>query len=298
MKKFKLIFTLLAIVLLVPSCEKDGGDSKLNLTEGAIANVQKVATTDGFIDLVAINAGSSINIGYTIDEARGKVVSMDVVAFYKKITGEVYKGVLETNVTTFPSTFSITQDDLFAAFEQLNVAGDFEVGDQLTITTELTLENGTVIKTLTDSGRPNYGGNVGNTASFTPLQVYNVACPSDLAGTYSVLTTATSTDSGPTPAENPITNFPYTVTITADGGGSYTISDAFGGVYFLWYDIYGITGDEEGSFSDVCGVISGTFPEPFGTDVEYDGTVNANGTLTIHWINGYGDEGVSTYTPN
>jgi hypothetical protein len=298
MKKFKLIFTLLAIVLLVPSCEKDGGDSKLNLTEGAIANVQKVATTDGFIDLVAINAGSSINIGYTIDEARGKVVSMDVVAFYKKISGEVYKGVLETNVTTFPSTFSITQDDLFAAFEQLNVAGDFEVGDQLTITTELTLENGTVIKTLTDSGRPNYGGNVGNTASFTPLQVYNVACPSDLAGTYSVLTTGASTDTGPTPAENPITNFPYNVTITDEGGGSYSISDAFGGVYILWYDIYGLDFEVEGTFSDVCGVISGTFPEPFGTDVEYDGTVNANGTLTIHWINGYGDEGVSTFTRN
>ncbi len=298
MKKFKLIFTLLAIVLLVPSCEKDGGDSKLNLTEGAIANVQKVATTDGFIDLVAINAGSSINIGYTIDEARGKVVSMDVVAFYKKITGEVYKGVLETNVTTFPSTFSITQDDLFAAFEQLNVAGDFEVGDQLTITTDLTLENGTVIKTLTDSGRPNYGGNIGNTASFTPLQVYNVACPSDLAGTYSVLTTGASTDTGPTPAENPITNFPYNVTITDEGGGSYSISDAFGGVYILWYDIYGLDFEVEGTFSDVCGVISGTFPEPFGTDVEYDGTVNANGTLTIHWINGYGDEGVSTFTRN
>lgn len=298
MKNFKLIFTALALVLLLPSCEKDGGDSKLDLIEGGVPNIQKVATTDAFINLVAINGGSNISLGFTVDKARGDIASMDIVLFYKKASGEVYKGIFKEDQTTFPASYTISQNDIYAAFDEINAATDFEIGDQLTVTADLTLGNGRVIEMWNAEGTPNYGGHLSVTASFTPIQSYNVACPSDLAGTYSVLTTATSTDTGPTPAENPITNFPYNVTITADGGGSYTISDAFGGVYFLWYDIYGITGDEEGTFSDVCGVISGTFPEPFGTDVVYDGTVNSDGTLTIHWINGYGDEGVSTYTPN
>jgi hypothetical protein len=127
------------------------------------------------------------------------------------------------------------------------------------------------------------------------LLVYK-SCPSDLAGTYSVLSSGSSTDSGPTPAENPITNFPYTVVITAKGSGAYSMSDGYGGLYRLWYDIYGITKNYPGTFNDVCNTLSGTFAEPFGTDVNITGKVNANGTLTIRWENGYGDFGVGTYT--
>ncbi len=298
MKKFKLIFTLLALIVLVPSCENDGGDSKLTLLEGAVPNIQKVGTTDSFINLIAVNSGSGISLGFTVDEGRGDVASMDVVLFYKKGSGEVYKGTLATAVTTFPSTYTITQEDIYATFDEVNDASDFEIGDQLIVTADITLDDGRVIKLLTDEGVPNFGANVSTTAAFTVLQTYNVACPSDLGGSYTVSTTATSTDPGPSASENPISNFPYTVTITDNGGGNYSVSDAFGGVYILWYDIYGLDFEVEGTFDDVCGVISGTFPEPFGTDVVFDGTVNPeNGVITIHWINGYDDEGTSVYTP-
>lgn len=295
MKKAKLIIASLFLVMFVASCEKDGGDSVISATNGATPDIRKIATTDAFINLVAVNGNTPIDLGFTVDIGFGDVASADIKLFYFK-GNDVYKGTYVTNITTFPATFNLSQDDIFDAFTELNGPADLGVGDALKITAELTLKNGTIVKILNDDGTPNYGADIANSNVFKVLQTYNVSCPSDLGGTYTVLTSGFSTDSGPTPDENPISNFPYTVTITANGGGNYSISDAFGGVYILWYDIYGLDFEVEGNFDDVCGVISGVFPEPFGTDVTYTGTVNPDGTLSIHWINGYGDEGDSVFT--
>lgn len=295
MKKISLFLVSLFLVMTYVSCEKDGGDSVISTDNGATPNIQKIASTDGFINLSDVNNGNPIDLGFTVDIAFGEVASADIELFYFK-GSDVYKATYITNVTSFPSTFNISQDDIFDAFSEINEPSDFEIGDALKITAKLTLKNGNVVKILNDDGSANYGADIANSNLFKVLQVYNVACPSDLEGTYNVLTTATSTDSGPTPSENPIANFPYTVTITSTSPGNYTVSDAFGGVYMLWYDIYGLDFEVEGSFSDVCGVISGTFPEPFGTDVTFTGQVNANGTISIHWVNGYDDQGDSVYT--
>lgn len=296
MKKFKIIFTFLAVSFAMSSCENDGGDSKLNLDLAAVPNITKSETADAFIDLIAINNDQPIDIAFTVDLGQGAVQSMDVIMFYKKPTA-IYKAVLEANVTEFPKSYSLSQADIIDGFAEINSATEFEVGDQLIITAQLTLKNGTVIVIYNDDGSINAGIDVINSPLYDFSQTYNVACPSDLGGTYNVISSGSSTDTGPTPAENPIENFPYTVTITDNGGGNYTISDAFGGLYILWYDIYGITGDEEGTFDDVCGTISGEFPEPFGTNVIYTGSVDPNtGIITIDWINGYDDEGTMILT--
>lgn len=296
MKKIKLLLTAVVLVLLIISCEKDGGESVLNLDVAAVPNITKVADTDAFINLIAINNEEQISISFNVEVAQGDVESMDVILFYIKGTNS-QKAILASNVTSFPATYSLSQTDLINAFDGLNGAADFELGDQLIVTTELTLKNGTVIKILNDNGTRSYGADVANSPLYKVVQVYNVACPSDLGGTYNVISSGSSTDSGPTPSENPIENFPYTVTITDNGGGNYTISDAFGGLYLLWYDIYGITGDEEGTFDDVCGTISGEFPEPFGTSVIYTGNVDPDtGIITIDWINGYDDQGTMVLT--
>jgi hypothetical protein len=298
MKKFKLLLTFLALTLAMSSCDNDGGDSKLNLEVGAVPNITKSATADAFIDLIAINNDQSVALSFTVDLAQGDVQSMDVVLFYKKTTA-IYKATLEANVTSFPKEYTISQTDIVNAFAEINSAADFEIGDQLIVTAELTLKNGTVIVIYNNDGSTNLGIDVTNSPLFSFSQTYNVACPSDLGGTYSVISSGSSTDSGPTASENPISNYPYTVTIADNGGGNYTISDAFGGLYILWYDIYGITGDEPGTFDDVCGTISGLFPEPFGTNVNYTGSVDPDsGVITIDWINGYDDQGTMVLTKN
>lgn len=296
MKKIKFLIVTLAIAMLMPSCENDGGDSKIEFSNGALPNIQKISSTDAFIDLVAVESGTNINLGFTVDLALGEVSSMDVVGLYIKSDGSIYKATLATGITTFPATFNISQTDIINAFAEIKTKSDFKIGDQLTITAELTLKNGKVQKIINDDGTNNFSPNIATSNLYKVFQSYNVSCPSDLEGTYKVISSGTSTDSGPSPSENPISNFPYTVEIKATGGGNYIISDGFAGLYMLWYDIYGVDFEVEGAFSDVCGTISGSFPEPFGTLVTVSGKVNPNGTLTIHWKNGYDDFGDAVYT--
>ncbi len=191
MKKIKLIFALLAITALNFSCENDGGDSKMALNVGAVPNILKDATTDPSINLIDVNDGTPINLGFTVDVAQGDVESMDIIAFYKKGT-EVYRAVLETDVTTFPATFNISQTDLFDAFAELNSAADIEIGDQLRVTAELTLKNGSVIKLFNDNGTPSYGQDIANSNLYKVSQIYDVSCPLDDAsnfnGNYVVVT--------------------------------------------------------------------------------------------------------------
>lgn len=296
MKKFKLICTFIAVSLAFLACENDGGDSKLNLEVGAIPNITKSETADAFIDLIAINNNEPISLSFTVDVAQGDVKSLDVIMFYKKPTA-IYKAVLATNVTDFPKEYTISQSDIISAFAEINSADDFEIGDKLIITAELTLMNGKVIVIYNNDGSTNVGIDITNSPLYDFSQTYNVACPSDLGGTYNVVSSGASTDPGVNPALNPATNYAYSVVITDNGGGSYKISDAFGGLYLLWYDIFGITGETPGTFSDVCGEISGQFAEPFGTDVIYTGSVNQDtGVITINWINGYDDQAVMTLT--
>lgn len=297
MKNIKKLFAILTLLMLVLSCENDGGDSKLDLKYGAVVDIQKTANSDTFIDLVTLQNGGDINLSFTINKSVGEIASLDVIGLYIKSDGTtIYKGTFSTDVETFPYSLNINKQKIFNAFSEVNSSEDFETGDQLTITAVITLKNGTVIQLINDDGSNNFSSNIATSNLYKLFQTYNVSCPSELEGTYNVISSGTSTDSGPSPSENPISNFPYTVQITALGGGEYTMSDAFAGVYMLWYDIYGLDFEVEGKFTDVCGTISGKFPEPFGTDVTITGTVNPNGTISIHWQNGFDDFGDAVYT--
>lgn len=296
MKNIKKIFAILTLLMLVLSCENDGGDSKLDLKHGAVVDIQKQTNTDSFIDLTSVQNGNDFNLGITVDLAVGNISSMDLVGFYTKKDGTITKATLVPNIVTLPATISLKRKNIFDAFPNINNPQDFESGDKLIISADITLKDGSLVKLINDDGSNNFSSNIATSNLYKLFQTYNVACSSNLAGTYKVISSGASTDSGPTSSENPISNYPYTVKITALGGGEYTMSDAFAGLYILWYDIYGIKSETEGTFTDVCGTISGKFPEPFGTDVIITGTVNSNGTLSIHWKNGYDDFGDAVYT--
>jgi len=298
MKNIKLIFASLVAAAMVLSCNDDGGDSVRAVQYGAVPNIKKVEGTDAIIDLVEVQAGNDFALSFTVDRGFGDPASMDIVAFYIKTDGTAEKAILAANVTTFPTTINVTKATLVNAYESLAGDADFELGDQLKISADVTLKDGTVIKLLKDgTGAQNYGQDIANSTVFSVIQVYTVSCPSDLGGTYNVVTSGASTDTGPTPDENPIANYATTVTLTDNGGGDYTMSDGTGGLYVLWYDIYGSTpANSGGSFSDVCGTLNGSFPDIYGGTVVLTGVVNSDGTLSIHFENDFGDTGDSVYT--
>lgn len=297
MKKIQHIITILCLLIFLPCCENDGGDSKISTQNGAVPNIQKLDNTDAFINLVAVQNNEEINLGFSVDLAIGKISSMDIVGFYIKSDGTIIKEILASNITTFPVSFNLTRDDLYDAFENLNSPEDFATGDKLIISADITLKDGTLLKIINDDGTNNFSSNIATSDLYKVFQTYNVSCPSALEGMYSVISSGESTDPFVSSSVNPISNHPYTVEIKAIGGGDYTISDAFGGLYILWYEEeYGVNYETEGTFSEICGTISGKFIEPFDTELIITGAVNPDGTLSMHWENGYGDYGDAVYT--
>ena len=120
-------------------------------------------------------------------------------------------------------------------------------------------------------------------------------CPSELAGTYDVLSSGSSTDGAP--VNNPVVDFSYQVTLAKTGEHTYTVSDIFAGVYIEWYcDAYGYCTETPATITDVCGNLSGSFTDGFDSAVTITGTNNYDGTLTITWENAYGDTATATYT--
>jgi hypothetical protein len=173
MKNIKIIFTSLLFLLIATSCEDDGGSSDIGVTEAGIPNVRKVATTDQGINIVALQNGEDINLGLTIDIGTGDIASMDVIGYFTK-SGVVSRAVLQTGITTFPTTVTYKRADLIKAFPTL---ASFGLTDKLVITADVKLKNGTVYPMFTNTGTPNYGADVANSTVWKVSQTYTALCP-------------------------------------------------------------------------------------------------------------------------
>jgi hypothetical protein len=117
--------------------------------------------------------------------------------------------------------------------------------------------------------------------------------PLDISGTYLVISsTGTSTDPC-CPGEVSVNG--NTVVLTSTGGSNFAVTDITGGLYFEWYDVYGITAPEDtpGTLNYNCGeVLIVNSPEPFGTAFSGTGLFdNTTGRITYTWTNGYADVG-------
>jgi len=184
MKKIKYIaVTFILAIMMVTSCTDDGGSSVIDLTEGAVPNVQKTAGTEKSLNYAALSTGGSIKIGVTLSVARGDVASMNIVGYYTKGT-KVEKAVLTTGVTTFPTSVTYTEQDLYKAFTILNSPTDWGIADKLVISADITLKNGTVIKMFSDKGEKLFGADISNALIFSASQTYIMACPLNDASTF------------------------------------------------------------------------------------------------------------------
>lgn len=291
MKNINKIFAILTLLMLVFSCENDGGDSKLDLDYGAVVDIQKAPSSDTFIDLVALQSGDDINLSFTIDKSVGEVSSLDVIGLYIKSDGSnVYKGTFSTGIQTLPYSLSINKQKIFNAFTEINSSDDFETGDQLIITAVLTLKNGKTVQLVNNDGSNNFSSNLATSNLFKLFQTYNVSCPSDLGGTYEFTTTNVKAPTGET-ADGPLTG---TVTFEDQGGGVYNISDAsFGG----WEGLYGPGNTALGvQLKDICGKISYTGVDQYDEVFTFSNLVVNGDKISFHWENDYGEYGDTTLT--
>ncbi|MCJ7758908.1 MAG: hypothetical protein MUP24_12275 [Gillisia sp.] len=292
MKNLKIILAFMMLATFIISCDDDGGTSKIDLQEGGVTNITKNADLDAILNLTDLRNGDELQIGFAVDVFYGNVVSADVVGFYKT-SNDLFGPVnLVSGITQFPTEVTLDQDDIIASFAELNGRDDIKLADELIVSTRILLADGSEINLINNDGTRNYGSDIHTSPFFSAQVSYPVSCPSDLGGVYNVVTNGENTDGQP-----PVVDFPYTVTLTDNGGGNYSISDGVAGVYIEWYSIYGYTFETAGNFTDICGVLSGSWVEGFGCQIDLTGTLNDDGTLTIRWDNCFGDFGDAVYTP-
>lgn len=160
-------------LLIAFSCDDDGGTSNIGAIEGATPNINKVATSDQGINIVALQNGGDVNLGLTLQVATGDITSMDVVAFFTK-NGVVSKATLQANVTTFPAQLKYTKAELIKAFPAF---ASFGLNDKLVISADVKTKDGTVLKMIADNGQPLYGADVANSTLWKVVQTYTALCP-------------------------------------------------------------------------------------------------------------------------
>ena len=248
-------------------------------------------------------------------------VNTDYFAF------DAYSENTDINTVEFSATYG-DETKVFATFHQADFSDDGKVhvelnasdfatlfnnpgfidgtsGGNFTIKPKVTLNDGRVYPgwvhlSATDSISnlaTSVIGSSGAGGAFTIQVQTAITCPPlDISGTYKVESaTGTSTD-GCCPNETTVSG--DIVEIVAEDETTFSITDITGGLYFEWYDVYGITSpaDSPGFLGYNCQevtVVNTT--EPFGTAVQGGGPYDpAAHRIVYTWFNGYGDQGTVT----
>jgi len=266
----KILFSAILICFFLTGCFKDEDEIRQAYKEAVMPVITEINMSFFNLDDLA-----NAYIEFVVDfETSAKSITIEETFNGQKKTLSTY--------TSFPATVKITASDALAGLTGITL-DSLKLGDSFLF--EIVAEANNGVKSRSN--------------------IYvdcSVACESDLTGTYDVIANGESTDSDVTPDENPAVNYVSEVTLTeTDNNGIYIISDLSGGLYPLWYDIYGLTPtDCPGTIQDICGSLSyvNTY-EPFGSPIEGTGSVDpATGIITIEGTaTAWGDTWVLVLTP-
>lgn len=295
MTKLKLSIILGAIALMVTNCADEDLQPIITFDQVTIgAYPRLVESGNSLINLFDVD-GSRFD--YTVEfkdgEGGQRVAEYVIEMTYEDNNpgnGDGSAGPVEFRRFT-PSDFTTNENGLLevsvsiTANEAISAAGTtaeaLEPGDEFNFVSRVVLQDGSV---YTDA---NSAPQI-TSAAFRGFFDFTMpaSCPSELAGTYEVTTTdiwCAAWDG------NPITT---TVTIEANGGGSYDFNDwslgaytpCYGGPLSNWGQL---------EFQDVCAVVSFTGTvDNYGDTWTFDSEVNGN-EWRITWDNTYGESASS-----
>lgn len=224
MKNIKVILASLVLAVFAMSCETDGGTSNRNIQEGAIPNFTLNSDLPTILNLNELNDGNDINFGFTLDIEQGDVASADLVGFYETATGETYGPVtFQSNITEFPAEIILSTSDIISAFGEINSLEDFNLGDELMITTKLYLKDGRELDLMDAQGSRLYGSDILSSGVYDVVANYPVGCPLNgkFTGDYRV------TSSSPEGPYGAFANDEFTVTLAETSQTMRTFNFAY-----------------------------------------------------------------------
>lgn len=256
----KSLIILLGVLLCVlTSCsDNDQPDAEVLGTARLGSIVQIETIESGFYNL---NDLENSNVSFTLGVDGVQPTQIKV---YKQLNNG--PKILVGEYSNFPVEVDLPALEAVAGTSK--TAEELEAGDFFTFSFE----------SIQDDGFTTSSGTVLNA---------NVACVSDIGGTYDVVTTWT--DYYGDPGENT-----FTETLAAGSvAGQYVISDLSGGMEpIVWGNP-----KVEATISDVCNTISLVSADYSYAYMINSGQVNDDGTIKIVWENEYGENGVNVYTP-
>jgi hypothetical protein len=269
-KKQFLIYALSVVAVTFVSCNKDDatGNSTLEVASGVVGTVSLISP---LAVSQTVNEGDLGSYEYTITLNKAQV--KDIHVSVKQISGTALSSgddkdfefdndiVIPAYSTTATGTIHILNDDLEESVETATLQIGFPN------TSNASLTSSTVSFTIND-------------------------CYSNLAGTYSYVTTNCYTP-GP-PASSVAGPFSGSVTFTAVTSGVYDISDvSFGG----WIGLYGPNNIATGvKLNHLCGTLSLSGTDQYNEVFTLTNLVVNGSDLSFHWANDYGEYGDTTLT--
>lgn len=254
---------ILLLAVFIGSCEDEAKYPLPDITRSSVPVFTQGDTDTGFINFLEFDDS---NISFSLDRKGSEAVSsIDVIITFNNAATGKSQTIKHGTVNTFPQAFHLTFDELLGLFEPEVVTQDtLGLGDSFVVA-------GNVL--LTD-GRYLSGGYSPSIVANDPVALtYNVACASDLAGTYDLtLISGSDTEVASIPDQ----------TIVRVSPGYYEISE-------VTMDIFGGgAGPVKYRFNDICGNLTadatsvdygtqivvkfnpGTFVDPVTGEITFD----------------------------
>jgi hypothetical protein len=255
--KNQLKYIALILAVFIGSCVDEEKNPVPDFTRSSIPVFTPDNSDTGFIDFLDPQTS---HISFSVDKKGTEAVqNIDVtITFNNSQTGASNTVTLST-VSSLPQGISLTFDELLAQFPSDVVTADtLDLGDSFVVNGNVLLADG---RYLTAAYSPSVISND------PVLLTYNVACASNLAGTYDL--TLVSGDNGEVSS---LTN----QTITQVSPGYYEISD-------MTMDIFGPNFPVKYRFTDICGNLTADVGSvDYGTQI----TVKLNPGTTIDPVTG------------
>ncbi len=257
MKNQTRYIAILVLAVFIGSCRDEEKNPVPDFTRSSIPVFAPGNTDTGFIDFMDFN---NTHLSFTVNtKGRAVVQNLDVtITFNNAETGES-ETIIYNTVNSFPQEINLTFDELLALFPSDVVTADtLGLGDSFVIAGNVLLADGRYL-----SG--GYSPSV--LANDIVFLTYNVACASDLAGTYDL--TLIFGDNGEA------SSLPNQ-TITEVSPGYYELSD-------MTMDLFGPNFPIKYRFTDICSNLTADVGSvDFGTQV----TIQFNSGTVIDPVTG------------